>query len=346
MTLKRDMMIALSNRLKTKMAEWGDGNTSWTISNIISRDNDNEFDVTLELSHVENLYTDVQLTPDIGEQMDKVVARGGNVLNKLIAEDYVISIKGEAYVGEQVTITLTRSIGNKLALTNVTGDLFSGSNVGNYIVHTESISVGRDSQREFQTYYFIIRDYVNKAYNKRLQSTHPFKEIEIELEDHFINPQDTKTLSEVTDMLGTALDGVKHLSQQFKNSRAMEVTKRPTDDGDKVPIKKLGVEFNHTFNESIYGVNAVVQNRLMRLRSPDLKVAVGLTVMGINSGLRELILVLDAGIDQYVTGLNTANAEYIQETHDQMIDYLNSYLLLITKQLIQLNDAVELVKSK
>src|SRR5699024_7402059 len=126
----------LSNRLKTKMAEWGDGNASWTISNIISRDNDNEFDVTLELSHVENLYTDVQLTPDIGEQMDKVVSRGGIVLNKLIAEDYVNSIKGEAYIGKQVKITLTRSIVNKFALTNVDGDLFSGSNVGNYIVHT------------------------------------------------------------------------------------------------------------------------------------------------------------------------------------------------------------------
>src|SRR5699024_4392212 len=131
----------------------------------------------------------------------------------------------------------------------------------NYIVHTESISVGRDSQREFQTYYFIIRDYVNKAYNKRLQSTHPFKEIEIELEDHFINPQDTKTLSEVTDMLGTALDGVKHLSQQFKNSRAMEVTKRATDDSDKLTNKKIRVELNNTFNESINCVSAVEQKR-------------------------------------------------------------------------------------
>src|SRR5699024_8843463 len=107
MTLKRDIMIALSNRLKTKMAEWGDGNASWTISNIISRDNDNEFDVTLELSHVENLYTDVQLTPDIGEQMDKVVARGGNVLNKINAVEYVISINVIEFIGEQVKITLT-----------------------------------------------------------------------------------------------------------------------------------------------------------------------------------------------------------------------------------------------
>ena len=270
------------------------------------------------------------------ETNEKVAeAYGGHVAKGLPKAGYKYTAHGDSNFKAKTNVLVQQAAPDDEKFVFEGQDMHFEKSPSNFSL--QAVSVNNQPYREFMQNPDIIREELSESLKEGLEEAFDFtpKSIRLKANQSFINPQDIKQLEELVDEIDSDIKAIENADVEAKLSKVIgEPISKKAEQAEKDggysldSVRKIVEE--SVLEDIVQNVRVKeMSNYVRRLRSPELRQALGTSVNSYHFQINECLEVIKRHASQY-EDLLYVSQEQLEETSDKILNTIiyNTDLLL------------------